>query len=129
MAVLIQSLLVTGDGLQEFIYCSNIPSLTNLSFPIFKISDPGIAKTPRDTELPFGTQDDLYHTNYLRPRIGTALGTSGPPGAIVANLNKPCVYWFGSQYPFNDPVYSADPEIPSATKFAGLDRYNNPQHI
>jgi hypothetical protein len=47
----------------------------------------------------------------LIPVINGGLGGGGPPGGLLASLLKPCVYYLGAKYQYDDTIYGKDPQI------------------
>lgn len=57
---------------------------------------------------PRATFPNLTHTNWAL--ITGQLSLDGPPGAEASRYKRPCVYWYGSNYPKNDH-YERDPKV------------------
>ena len=60
---------------------------------------------------PLATFKELVHTNWAF--ITGQLSLDGPPGAEASRFVRPCVYWYGSDYPTSD-VYERSPLTTSA---------------
>ncbi|KAJ3058920.1 hypothetical protein HK102_010253, partial [Quaeritorhiza haematococci] len=111
-------LITQNQKPKELLFCSNLPALDDFNFPIQDFDDPKLPKTPKDA-IPGATMDVTNININIPGPISTigGGGGGGPPGAAILTFFKPCTFWFGNNYPYNDPVYARDPEIGNQTIF------------
>ncbi|TPX65501.1 hypothetical protein SpCBS45565_g05163 [Spizellomyces sp. 'palustris'] len=125
----IQGLIDKGTEVKEVVYCSSIPALDNLNFPKQNISDPTLPKTSKtidDRTIPNAHENTVTHVNFLT--APDSIGAGGP-GAMGLTQQKPCVQYFGVNYPMQagDP-YALDPQVPPSN-FARWDSTYAPEPL
>ncbi|ORY24436.1 hypothetical protein BCR33DRAFT_755844 [Rhizoclosmatium globosum] len=105
LGTLINSLIAKSFVAEDILYCGNNASLTATGWPVFNYSDPRIygANTPNGKSVNYMSFVNLNDID-------------GPPGAVLLNANKPCVYWFGDEYPSNSPIYEKYGNLTGAAK-------------
>nr|KAJ3418189.1 hypothetical protein HK105_000223 [Polyrhizophydium stewartii] len=72
--------------------------MSALNTPIWNISDPLLPKTRGVGFIPGAKQQNVTHVNFAVLSVFDVLGIA------FAGFQKPCVYWFGEDYP-TSPVY------------------------
>ncbi|KAI9344589.1 hypothetical protein BDR26DRAFT_857228 [Obelidium mucronatum] len=102
---LINGLIAKSQTAEDVLYCGNNASLTSAGFPIFNRSDPRVY----GVNVPNGKS-----VNYL---VYLNLGNlNGPPGAQILNAIRPCVNWFGDEYPQFSPIYERNANLSASGK-------------
>ncbi|KAJ3297206.1 hypothetical protein HK104_000723 [Borealophlyctis nickersoniae] len=113
----IQGLIDKQQQIMDVVFCSNLPALNNVSFPIFNLSDPAVPTTPRDS-IVGAKQDKVYHVNFqLPPGQYFAAGSA----ASALGGQQPCVMEFTKFYPTTGGPYGSDPQIGPNEAWTGLD--------
>jgi hypothetical protein len=102
---LISSLLQRANPIDEFVYCSNVPAMNEVNVPHWRLSQGKIPQTD-GASIPGATLEKVYHPNWALVR--GALSTNGPPGAAAQGFQRPCVYWYGEDYP-RSALYEREP--------------------
>ncbi|KAJ3297347.1 hypothetical protein HDU79_003962 [Rhizoclosmatium sp. JEL0117] len=105
LGTLINSLIAKSFVAEDILYCGNNASLTATGWPVFNYSDSRIygANTTNGKSVNYMSFVNLNDID-------------GPPGAVLLNANKPCVYWFGDEYPSNSPIYEKYGNLTGAAK-------------
>ncbi|KAI9362502.1 hypothetical protein DFJ73DRAFT_812657 [Zopfochytrium polystomum] len=88
-------------------YCSNNNSLASDGFPAFNDT----SEVVYGRNIPNGKS-----VNFIRNEQATDPG--GNAGALGYTFDKPCVFWFGADFPKNSPIYERNANAP---QFARLD--------
>jgi hypothetical protein len=101
---LIAGLIARSQPPDEYVYCSNLPALNRVNIPHWRNANPFLQRTPPNN-FPGATLSFLYHSNWAIVRFITL---SGPPGGAGASFRRPCVFWYGEDYP-SSPVYERPP--------------------
>ncbi|KAJ3213533.1 hypothetical protein HDU67_002781 [Dinochytrium kinnereticum] len=105
LGTVISNLIQNTSPIEDILYCGNNNSLlASTGFPIFNASDSRV----------FGFQQKAKSVNFIF--VLNLAGQSGPPGATLLNVNNPCAYWFGADYPANSPIYEKNADAPLASK-------------
>ncbi|KAI8894334.1 hypothetical protein BC833DRAFT_634258, partial [Globomyces pollinis-pini] len=107
LGILINGLISRAQEVNEFLYCSNVPGMTPLNVPIWNAKDPLLSRSPGNL-YPAATLESVINVNFAR--VLGQLGFSGPPGAAAASFLRPCVMWFGDDYPVSK-LYERSPNV------------------
>lgn len=78
-----------------------------INIPYWISADGVIPSSPGKGTLPGATLDSVLNANWAVVR---ALSTNGPPGASALFAKRPCVFWYGEEYPFSS-LYERDPGV------------------
>ncbi|KAJ3321707.1 hypothetical protein HDV06_004000 [Boothiomyces sp. JEL0866] len=106
---LITALIQKSATINEYVYCSNLTAMNGLNIPIWNSTtssdDPTFPETP-GSQLVGTTQDWIANVNYALVR--GVLSTKASPGAASLSYKRPCVYWYGENYPYSN-LYEQNP--------------------
>ncbi|KAJ3000665.1 hypothetical protein HDV02_004350 [Globomyces sp. JEL0801] len=81
----------------EILYCSKENSMNKLNIPYWRVNDDNITIT-NGKDIFGSTLDEIKHVNYAR--VASFAG-SQRPGASSATFIRPCVFWYGEDYPLS----------------------------
>jgi ABC-2 family transporter protein len=102
---LIIKAIQSSTPIKEYVYCSNQPAMNEINIPYWNLKDQRLPKSSAQ-EFKGATLDEVIHANFAY--VTGLLGLSGPPGALAASYTRPCVRWFGENYP-KSALYERDP--------------------
>ncbi|TPX73229.1 hypothetical protein CcCBS67573_g05503 [Chytriomyces confervae] len=100
----INDLIARSQTVEDIQYCSNNNSLVPIGWPIYNQSEPGVY----GVDVPNGKS-----VNYLRYISFAKLAN---PGAAALGAKKPCVYWFGTDFPKNSDIYERNANLTGLAK-------------
>jgi hypothetical protein len=109
---LITGLISRSSPPDEYIYCSNVNGSNPINIPYWRFADGNLTRSPRN-QVKGATLEFVYNANWAVVR---SLSTTGPPGAASAGFKRPCVFWFGEDYPIS-ALYERN-STARGTKFA-----------
>ncbi|KAI8611257.1 ABC-2 family transporter protein-domain-containing protein [Chytriomyces sp. MP71] len=103
---IINTLIARSQTIEDILYCSNNNSLNSIGWPIYNASDLKVhgVNTTNGKSVNF--------LSYI------SFATLEDPGAAVIGAQKPCVLWFGNEYPQFSPIYERNANL---TGFTQLD--------
>ncbi|KAI8620643.1 ABC-2 family transporter protein-domain-containing protein, partial [Chytriomyces sp. MP71] len=102
----INDLIAKSQTIEDILYCSNNNSLNAIGWPIYNASDSRIY----GADVPNGKSVNFL--NYI------SFAKLANPGAAALGAKKPCVLWFGPEYPQFSPIYERNANL---TGIAQLD--------
>jgi ABC-type multidrug transport system fused ATPase/permease subunit len=110
MGNFISELIMRSTTANEFVYCSKLPGMNSINVPFW--GTVGVQVTGPQ-EIPGATQSTIYHPNWSLLRLGLTLrgvDVNSRPGATVGTFRRPCVLWYGNDYP-KSSVYERPPNV------------------
>lgn len=84
--------------------------MSDINVPIYNESDPRLPKSPGKNVLTNSKNDEVIHVNFGEV---SSFKITGPPGAAALKARRPCVFWFGDEYPTSS-IYER-PTLPNVT--------------
>ncbi|KAJ3287595.1 hypothetical protein HK104_008527 [Borealophlyctis nickersoniae] len=88
MGTVISRLISKGSVAEDVVYCSNVNQTNGVGVPVYSTDN---------APTTVNGQTTLKHVNYFEADAGDGLRFAGVGTA------KPCVYWFGEDYPKSQP--------------------------
>jgi hypothetical protein len=103
---LVTRLIGRSSPSAEYIYCSRVNGSNAINIPFWAFADPNLVNST-GSEVKGATLPTVFNANWALVR---SLSTTGPPGAAAAGFKRPCVFWYGEEYPLSD-VYERNTTV------------------